>query len=103
MATRRERTTPREEKIMSENPILPGSKKEDKAKDRSGVKRYNLVIPEPLFNEVQQLADEENTTVVDLFRRFIKLGLMVAKITRTPDTAFIIKEGDREREIIFFP
>jgi hypothetical protein len=66
----------------------------------SAAKRYNLVLPEELYQEVQTLAERRGTTVVDLFRRFTKLGLLVAKAEESPDMAFILREGDKERELI---
>ncbi len=69
---------------------------------KDGGKRYNLVLPTHLYEEVQTLADEQKTSVLDLLRRFIKIGLLVAKLSQSPDTAFIIREGDREREVVFF-
>jgi hypothetical protein len=65
-----------------------------------GLKRYSLVLPEDLFTAIQELADQRQTTVVDLIRRFIKLGLIAAKIEDTPGAALIIREGDTERQII---
>lgn len=64
------------------------------------LKRYNLVIPKDLFDEVQRLADQRQTTVVDLFRRFIRLGLLAAYLEDRHDAALIIREGNVEREII---
>jgi hypothetical protein len=66
----------------------------------SAAKRYNFVLPEELYQEVQTLAEQRHTTVVDLLRRFVKLGLIVAQAERSPDMAFILREGDRERELI---
>src|SRR5262245_24968443 len=65
-----------------------------------GLKRYSLVLPEDLFMAIQELADQRQTTVVDLIRRFIKLGLIAAKIEDTPGAALLIREGDTERQII---
>ena len=65
-----------------------------------GVKRYSLVLPEELFTALQTLADQRQTTVVDLIRRFIKLGLIAAKVEDTPGAALLIREGETEREII---
>jgi hypothetical protein len=65
-----------------------------------GTKRYQLVLPEELFAAVQQLADERQTTVVDLIRRFIKLGLIAATVEETPGAALIIREGDTEQRIV---
>lgn len=64
------------------------------------VKRYNLVLPEPLFNEVQRIADERQTTVVDIIRRFIKLGLLAAQLENSPESALLIREGNKEKQII---
>jgi hypothetical protein len=68
----------------------------------TAVKRYNLVLPESLYHEVQSLANKEHTTVIDLLRRFIKLGLLVTKLTQDENASLIIREGDKEREIILF-
>jgi hypothetical protein len=66
-----------------------------------GLKRYSLVLPDDLFTAIQELADQRQTTVVDLIRRFIKLGLIAAKIEDTPGAALIIRDGDSEQRIIF--
>jgi hypothetical protein len=66
----------------------------------AGLKRYSLVLPEDLFAAIQELAGQRQTTVVDLIRRFIKLGLIAAKIEDTPGAALIVREGDTERQII---
>jgi hypothetical protein len=66
-----------------------------------GLKRYSLVLPEDLFTAIQTLADQRQTTVVDLIRRFIKLGLIAAKIEDTPGAALIIRDGDTEQQVIF--
>lgn len=64
------------------------------------MKRYNLVVPEDLFNELQQLAEARGTTVADLLRRFIKLGLIALQVDQDPNSALIIREGGTEREIL---
>ena len=71
------------------------------ANQKTGGKRYNLVLPSHLYEEVQTFANEQNTSVLDLLKRFIKIGLIVAKLSQSPDTALIIREGDRERELMF--
>ena len=65
-----------------------------------GLKRYTLVLPEGLFRDVQQLADREHTAVVEVLRRFIKLGLLVTRLQETPGAALIIREGDTERQLV---
>ncbi len=66
----------------------------------NGVKRYNLVLPEDLYDDVRRQADEHGTTVVELIRKFIKLGLLALDVQKNPESAFIIREGDTERELI---
>ncbi len=64
------------------------------------LKRYNLALPEELFNEVQRVADEKQTTVVELLRKFIKLGLLAVTVENKPDAELVIREGERERQLI---
>lgn len=66
----------------------------------SATKRYNLVLPEELYQEVLTIADRRHTTVVELIRRFVKLGLLVAKAEESPDMAFILREGDKEQQLL---
>ena len=66
----------------------------------NNLRRYSLVLPEDLFNEVERLADERQVTVVELLRRFIKLGLLAVQIENSPDKALLIREGDRDRELL---
>ncbi len=65
-----------------------------------GMKKYQIVVPESLFEEIEQIAASRQTTVIDIIRRFLKLGLLTAKIENNPNAALFIKEGDTEREII---
>jgi len=58
-------------------------------------------LEEDLFEKVQAVADEEQTTVVEIFRKFTKFGLIALEVQKKPDAALIIREGDTEREIIF--
>jgi len=52
------------------------------------LKRYNLSIPEELFDEVEVIAKSHDTTVVDILRRFIKLGLLATKIQDDENSAY---------------
>jgi hypothetical protein len=67
---------------------------------KADTKRFNLVITQDLYDNVQQIADEQHTSVVDLLRRFIRLGLIAIELQDKPDSALIIREGDVEREIM---
>jgi ATP-dependent Clp protease ATP-binding subunit ClpC len=63
-----------------------------------GVRRYSLVLPEDLFQQVQQLAESEQTSVVELLRRFTKLGLLVHEIQQTPGSSLVIRQADNSEQ-----
>jgi ATP-dependent Clp protease ATP-binding subunit ClpA len=65
-----------------------------------GTRRYTLVLPEALFGQVEQLAAAEHTTVVELLRRFTKLGLLAAEVQKQPDAALLLRDGTGERQIL---
>jgi len=67
---------------------------------KDALKRYNLVLPTELFDELQQVADKRHTTVVEVLRKFIKLGLMAVQIDENPSAALLIREGKTERQIV---
>jgi len=64
------------------------------------MKRYNLALPELVFQEVQTIADERGVSVVDVLRGFVKLGLLAVKIENDPGASLIYREGDREQRIL---
>lgn len=64
----------------------------------SDTKRYNMVIPAELFNELQTVADKNGTTVAELLRRFIKLGLVA--ISMEGKDGLYIKEGESTRQLV---
>lgn len=64
------------------------------------MKRYNLALPEDLFDELQRMADSQQITVVELLRKYIKLGLLVNRALESPDSSLLIRERDVEKEII---
>ena len=53
----------------------------------SELKRYNLVLTDELFGELERVARKRHTSVVEVLRRYIKLGLMVEEIDEKPDAA----------------
>jgi hypothetical protein len=63
-------------------------------------KRYNVVIPEDLYQQLQEAADRRGISYSELLRRFIKLGLIATWIEELPDAALIVREGDTEKELL---
>lgn len=64
------------------------------------MKRYNLVLPEELYFEVEKIANKEKISVVEILRRFIKLGLVATKIQDDPDSHLIFRKGDVDQEFL---
>lgn len=63
-------------------------------------RQYNLVLQDELFVELKKVAAQNGISMVELLRRFIRLGLLVEKLQNEPDSAFLIREGNSEREVI---
>ncbi len=66
---------------------------------REELKRYNLALPEGMFRQVVALAEREHTTVLEVLRRSVKLGLLVAE-AQEAGAKFVIRDGTGEREIV---
>jgi hypothetical protein len=67
---------------------------------QSDLKRYNLSLPVKLYEDLEEIATKEHATVLEVIRRILKLGLLVAKIKDTPGATIVIREGEKERELI---
>ena len=65
----------------------------------TGVKRYNLGLPAELYNELHEISKKEHSTVLEMIRKFIKLGLVIIKIGSDPNSAVIIRDAQGEREL----
>jgi ATP-dependent Clp protease ATP-binding subunit ClpA len=70
------------------------------AERQRGVRRHSLVLPEDLFLQVQALANEEQTSVTDLLRRFAKLGLLIMETQKTPGASIVIRQGATEQRLV---
>ena len=68
---------------------------------RHGIKRYNLQLPMALFDKVQKLADNRETTVVEEIRKAVTLWLIIAtNIAQNPNIALVLRDNDKERELM---
>lgn len=63
-------------------------------------RRANITLPEDLYDALKEAAEERHSTVNALLRSCIKLGLLAIDLEKDTDAALIIREGDREREIM---
>ena len=63
-------------------------------------KSYNLTIPVDTYNNLQQIAAEEVTTVADLLRRATKLLLYIRSIVKDPDARLLVERKGEIQEIV---
>ncbi len=65
------------------------------------LRRYQLTLPNHLFEGVQWIARREDVTLLEVLRRFVKLGLLVDEISERQGASLIIREADgSEREVL---
>jgi hypothetical protein len=68
-------------------------------KKTSESKRYNMVLPNNLYEQIKQAAETRGMTVVEMLRKFIKIGLLAIELQDKPEAALIIREGNTERQL----
>lgn len=59
-------------------------------------RRYNLSLPQSVFDELVDIADKENITLLYLIRHYIKLGILLHKTTKE----VYIKKDNKEIRLI---
>ena len=65
------------------------------------LRRYQLTLPNHLFEGVQWIARREDVTLLEVLRRFVKLGLLVDELGEREGASLIIREADgSEREVL---
>lgn len=70
------------------------------AAEMAELKRYNLALTEDMYAELERVARKRHTSVVEILRRYIKLGLLVEQIDDRPGAELLIREGARERQLV---
>lgn len=65
-------------------------------------RRYNLVLPEALYQEVEQLAILYHIPVVEFIRKSIGLGVIAAKVQANENAQLILYKDGKERELEIF-
>lgn len=63
-------------------------------------KRYSMVIQPDLYAQVEAVANSHGASVVDILRRFMRLGIMLDEANSNPDAAIIVREAGVEKEIV---
>ena len=58
-------------------------------------RRYSLVLSDYTFEEISKLAKELDTSVVEVIKKFLRLGLLMYKYQEDPDVSVQIVEKDK--------
>lgn len=66
-------------------------------------KRYNFVLPQELYDEAVQIAQEKGLPLAEVLRRFVKLGINATHIEDTPDVCLVVRKDGTEREVLLYP
>lgn len=62
--------------------------------------RYNLGIPTESYKNLQKVAEQEGTTIADLFRKATKLFLFIRSIKEDQDAHLLIERNGEIKEIV---
>jgi hypothetical protein len=79
-----------------------GGSSADELLGTQGTHQYNLVLPRDLYAELKRVAAERGTSVLDLLRRFIRLGLYVVYLQSRQNAELVVREGDSEKTLVLF-
>lgn len=62
----------------------------------SAPKRCTFELPVDLYNALSETAQRHNTSVVDILRKYIKLGLLATE----PGTTILLRREGQEQPVI---
>ncbi len=62
--------------------------------------RYNLPIPTDTYKSLQEIAEQEGTTVAALLRRAIRWLLYVRTIRLDPEARLLVEQGGETKELV---
>lgn len=67
-----------------------------RAAERAQTHRYNLELTKSMFDEVKNASDRNGCTVLEMLRKFIKIGLVAVD----QNSKLIIRRGNTDTEIL---
>lgn len=62
-------------------------------------KHYNLALPVELFASIEEVVEDEQSTILAIILRFIKLGLLLHSVAKRGGKV-LIQQGEDTREIV---
>jgi hypothetical protein len=63
---------------------------------KRSTKRYTFELPIEIYDQLLATAEQNGTSVVEMLRKYIKLGLLATQ----PDTMVLIRTGDSEQPVM---
>jgi len=64
------------------------------------IRRYSLLLPDPIYEQIDDIAKEKGSTMAEMIRRFIALGLLAIEAEKDPGSEFMLRTGEKTRAII---
>ena len=64
--------------------------------------KADMFIPAELLNELEHIAESENTTVLGVVKKFMKIGLIMVNCKKAGDKIIIEKDGEQREIVIDF-
>lgn len=65
--------------------------------------RKTLTIPDAVATDVAERARLRGVDEAEMYRNMLKMGLLWERIESDPNQVLILREGEREREIVWGP
>lgn len=62
------------------------------------IKRYSLALPSSTYNKIKEVAQEEEKTILQIFKEFLKIGLYVYECQKEGKRV-VIEDGKKRKEI----
>ncbi len=59
-------------------------------------KRYTFELPIEIYNQLSETADQNGTSLVEMLRKYIKLGLLATQ----PGTIVLLRIGESEQPVM---
>jgi len=80
--------------------MMPKKNKHNNKPSTTGFYRYQLAVPQVIFATLKEVAKDQDVTIVDLLRDYIKIGLWVSKVSKDPTTELILRKGGKETQLL---
>jgi hypothetical protein len=68
---------------------------------RRPTKRLNLLLPAEISEQLQDVADFWGVPMTSAVNRLLRAGLLLWEVDQSPDSAILIREGDKTERLHF--